>query len=1426
MVPSGFIFQRKFFNLIILISLINSSYSYLSFRYPYAIKLNNKNIFVIHELGVTICDKTFTESIDRVITFSESEQINTDAALSKVTSVITSSYVICLINNKIYIFNEEGYFLKKSDFKITSYNVEYYTLVYAGEDSSNYIYFIIGFIYNKNLYLNSYKYQTVEKSIIIQTQLAGANDYDSSYIIYNGLSCHLMYYCTSYSSSWWSTSCNEYKSVITCLYYINNNGIAFNYFDITTTSLKKSTLLTSTYKSSQNIKYIKATLLPDKERLLIGWLNTSGVPYYWMYDINGNLDDYSIHYFQQSYCKFIPHGFIINYYPEKRGIIYTCLFSSNDWAPPGATILVESLNENYQQTNYTYKYVDCQLNGYSIVYLDSKTNYYIISDADCSSKLWPFNLLFGELKEEEVTVHTEYVKEEVPIIEEEKEEEKEIIPEEENIEEFRKEEENIIDILEEEKQDIFEEEKIDIFEEEKIDTFEEEKKIDIFEEEKIDTFEEEKIDTFEEEKIEIIEEEKRMDIYEEESIINEEEKIVEIEEEKKEYFREKEKELKIEEEIELEKENIKEEKEKIIEEVQEEILEEEEENEIKTCEQLEKCELCNEESVNLNLCIKCNNLKGYYYLNINSIPKEELEDEFIDCVNNETKPSKFYFNEENEDYRVCHETCATCDEGGNWDIHNCKTCQTNYIFKPDINTTTNCVIKCPFYYYYTTNGQYKCTEDYYCPLNYILFIDEKGKCTNDCKRDDTYKYQYDNRCLKECPDNTSKDNYICKDKFPENPFNTVTNHTFFSRNISDEEMARLVQLYKDNFYYTNNHISTYTSGNYTITIYKNSESITNLSLGIPKVNFENCYTKIKNQYGINDDLIIALESEKIEKENDKIISFSVYDPRNGNKIIFNDLCINDSVIVQEELEDKVENLDSIINLLNQGIDVLNPNSDFYTDLCFHFKSPIDGKEIPLKERFKLFFPNVSLCEKGCSTKGINTTTYTSICECTLNNLINNDILGENIFFQSAMAEVKTLFQETNIEVLRCYKDLFHLEFYTSNYGSFIILALFLIQIILTIIYYKKFIFSMRKYLYNLMQNFLLYLSTKNIPTPNKLDNSLAPIQNKLITFKSNPIKKSSKNVGKKNVESKIENKNSNIHMRNKNRINNNNINNENQKLSFDELIKHKKQSCDYSGKQSTNRKFTPNSKFSKERNSLMLENVTKINVEEYIKTDPDDMDYDNAIGRDKRTFCVYFCDNIKTDLLILNMFCNYEQLNPWPIKFLLFILNVDLYFFVNGLFFTEDYLSEMLYDKNVNFFDFASRFIDRLYYITLIGIIISYIMNCFFFEERIIKKTFKREKNNEIILKYEMSQFIKNIKSRYNSFIIICFFAAIIIWYYAFCFNNIYPSMKKEWIITSVIIIFAMQFVYFLKLLVETIIRFIAIKCKSERLFKISQFLS
>ena len=43
-----------------------------------------------------------------------------------------------------------------------------------------------------------------------------------------------------------------------------------------------------------------------------------------------------------------------------------------------------------------------------------------------------------------------------------------------------------------------------------------------------------------------------------------------------------------------------------------------------------------------------------------------------------------------------------------------------------------------------------------------------------------------------------------------------------------------------------------------------------------------------------------------------------------------------------------------------------------------------------------------------------------------------------------MSEIRKLFQDMNIEVLRCYKDLFHVGYYLSNHGSFIIFILFII----------------------------------------------------------------------------------------------------------------------------------------------------------------------------------------------------------------------------------------------------------------------------------------------------------------------------------------------------------------------------------------------
>ena len=66
----------------------------------------------------------------------------------------------------------------------------------------------------------------------------------------------------------------------------------------------------------------------------------------------------------------------------------------------------------------------------------------------------------------------------------------------------------------------------------------------------------------------------------------------------------------------------------------------------------------------------------------------------------------------------------------------------------------------------------------------------------------------------------------------------------------------------------------------------------------------------------------------------------------------------------------------------------------------------------------------------------------------------------------------------------------------------------------------------------------------------------------------------------------------------------------------------------------------------------------------------------------------------------------------------------------------------------------------------------------------------------------------------------------IFTWYHISCFNNIYPHMKNEWLIFSILIIIFMQILSLLVCLLESILRFISFKCKSEKIYKISLLLS
>ena len=233
-------------------------------------------------------------------------------------------------------------------------------------------------------------------------------------------------------------------------------------------------------------------------------------------------------------------------------------------------------------------------------------------------------------------------------------------------------------------------------------------------------------------------------------------------------------------------------------------------------------------------------------------------------------------------------------------------------------------------------------------------------------------------------------------------------------------------------------------------------------------------------------------------------------------------------------------------------------------------------------------------------------------------------------------------------------------------------------------------------------------------------------------------------------------------------------------------------------------------------------------VEEYLETSPDEMEYDDAIKKDQRTFCEYFSENLKEKQIILNTFIAEDPIKPRAIKIILFNLNLILYFVINGLFISEDYISELynINEEEENFFSFLPRSIERLIYTTFVGLIIGYITSFFFLEEKKIKGIFKRDENNKFVLLQEIINLIKTLKKRYISFIIVAFLILIMSLYYLLCFNYVYPKTQIEWIKSSIAIIIVIQLLSILQILLEAVLRFISFKFESEKLFKLSKILS
>ena len=215
-----------------LLKLIKITSSYLSFNFPYSLTLANGNIFIIHQNGINICDYHLTTILENITTFSEDEKIKTKASLSKITTAFEYRYIISIINDLVYVFNENGTLIHRESNSILGEGetADYYTLVPI-EKVEGYYQYVIGYIHNNLLYFLNYKYYfSSGANIRINERKAKKHDYYDTNL----------YYQNSYFIENKAFSCqylidNENDKILLCFFTIfdgSNYYLTYDYFSV------------------------------------------------------------------------------------------------------------------------------------------------------------------------------------------------------------------------------------------------------------------------------------------------------------------------------------------------------------------------------------------------------------------------------------------------------------------------------------------------------------------------------------------------------------------------------------------------------------------------------------------------------------------------------------------------------------------------------------------------------------------------------------------------------------------------------------------------------------------------------------------------------------------------------------------------------------------------------------------------------------------------------------------------------------------------------------------------------------------------------------------------------------------------------------------------------------------------------------------
>ena len=499
------------------------------------------------------------------------------------------------------------------------------------------------------------------------------------------------------------------------------------------------------------------------------------------------------------------------------------------------------------------------------------------------------------------------------------------------------------------------------------------------------------------------------------------------------------------------------------------------------------------------------------------------------------------------------------------------------MFRPGGNPNHNCVVYSK-YYYINSYNQYKSMNSLICPEEAKYLVKSEKYCIYDCSKEKKYKYLYDGNCIESCPEGTTNIDNICK----EDPSKVYVGKNALIVEDEDYSSLKVVQtkakIYVSGFSYTQNHISLYENNEMTIGFYENPEALKEVSLDIPKIDFQNCSKKVKDNYNIEGNLLTSVVNIKDKQKHET--SYSFFHPVSGQKLErAENICQNDTIILKENLTSLL-NINSTsfklqMSLTEQGINIFDLNDPFYKDICYDFDNPFE-RDIALRDRVREAYPNATLCEEGCRNSGINLGDMTATCDCTFHDITQSNIIKENAILDSMVGEIFNIIDDSNILVVKCYKYI--IKYFMRSYGGIITAIIIALNLILTLIFFCCQFRKISKYAIYLTKKYLKFLELY------------------FYKYRASPPKRKSKIIEIKNKPS-FKNQGSAEKLKE-------DINNQNQVTEYKETTE-----------------------------SINEWKKLKHFFKEYLATSPDDMEFDDAVKKDNRGFCSYFYENLKEKVL-------------------------------------------------------------------------------------------------------------------------------------------------------------------------------------------------